>query len=136
MFVLTPSELHVVYVCESRVLASVRLAADHPGSHPALLPLPSTTASKAAAPSLPRRPSGGPLALLGVWDGGVWMADARARVHMLPLPRGALCRSLGAHGELLDASQQGGVPLEQHDALARFLQPLGGAAHALWLPGA
>ncbi|KAJ6922284.1 LOW QUALITY PROTEIN: hypothetical protein NC652_016057, partial [Populus alba x Populus x berolinensis] len=81
-------------------------------------------------PTEQKRPVG-PLVVVGVRDGVLWLIDRYMCAHALSLSHpGIRCRCLAAYGML--ASRLG---REHHDDLAQFMMGMGYATEALHLPG-
>ncbi|KAK3276893.1 hypothetical protein CYMTET_15066 [Cymbomonas tetramitiformis] len=144
LFIATHTEVHVVYLSDSAILQSMKLAAFMP--HAAIVSLPGTNPDDTAAlsaftgagPAPVKRRIAGPLALLGVWEGALWVLDSHLRMHPMALAHPAvLCACLAAHGNMQVAASKAAAMLrpEMHDTLAGLMAGLGGASHALALPG-
>ncbi|KAK4273344.1 hypothetical protein QN277_021766 [Acacia crassicarpa] len=79
----------------------------------------------------------GPLVVVGVRDGVLWLIDRYMCAHALSLGHpGIRCRCLAAYGDAVSAVKWAGrLGREHHDDLAQFLLGMGYAAEALHLPG-
>ncbi|MFS8014947.1 putative carboxylic ester hydrolase transcription factor WD40-like family [Helianthus anomalus] len=147
------------------MLQVVRLASfQHPPSIPPFLTLPKQTRSDAddalqkfaegkrvdeiavggggvavavtRFPSEQKRPIG-PLVLVGVRDGVLWLIDRYMFAHAISLSHpGIRCRCLAAYGDAVSAVKWASrLGREHHDDLAQFLLGMGYATEALHLPG-
>ncbi|KAL8138700.1 hypothetical protein V2J09_004701 [Rumex salicifolius] len=87
-------------------------------------------------PAEQKRPIG-PLVVVGVRDGVLWLIDRYMHAHALPLSHpGIRCRCLAAYGDAVSAVKWAGrLGREHHDDLAEFMLFMGYAAEALHLPG-
>ncbi|KAI3754978.1 hypothetical protein L1987_54770 [Smallanthus sonchifolius] len=87
-------------------------------------------------PSEQKRPIG-PLVLVGVRDGVLWLIDRYMFAHAISLSHpGIRCRCLAAYGDAVSAVKWASrLGREHHDDLAQFLLGMGYAAEALHLPG-
>ncbi|KAK9706978.1 hypothetical protein RND81_07G164800 [Saponaria officinalis] len=87
-------------------------------------------------PTEQKRPIG-PLVVVGVRDGVLWLIDRYMRSHALSLSHpGIRCRCLAAYGDAVSAVKWATrLGREHHDDLAQFLLGMGYAAEALHLPG-
>ncbi|CAA7408654.1 unnamed protein product [Spirodela intermedia] len=83
-----------------------------------------------------RRPVG-PLVLVGVRDGVLWLIDRYMCAHALALSHpGIRCRCLAAYGDAVSAVKWASrLAREHHDDLAQFMLGVGYATEALHLPG-
>ncbi|XP_078429126.1 transducin/WD40 repeat-like superfamily protein [Wolffia australiana] len=79
----------------------------------------------------------GPLVIVGVRDGVLWLIDRYMCAHALSLSHpGIRCRCLAASGDAISAVKWAGrLAREHHDDLAQFMLGLGYATEALHLPG-
>ncbi|KNA14896.1 hypothetical protein SOVF_102910 [Spinacia oleracea] len=79
----------------------------------------------------------GPLVVVGVRDGVLWLIDRYMRAHALSLSHpGIRCRCLAAYGDAVSAVKWATrLGREHHDDLAEFMLGMGYAAEALHLPG-
>ncbi|MQL83767.1 hypothetical protein Taro_016271 [Colocasia esculenta] len=79
----------------------------------------------------------GPLVLVGVRDGVLWLIDRYMCAHALSLNHpGIRCRCLAAYGDAVSAVKWASrLAREHHDDLAQFLLGMGYATEALHLPG-
>ncbi|GAB4829434.1 hypothetical protein Ancab_019105 [Ancistrocladus abbreviatus] len=79
----------------------------------------------------------GPLVVVGVRDGVLWLIDRYMRAHALTLSHpGIRCRCLAAYGDAVSAVKWASrLGREHHDDLAQFMLGMGYAAEALHLPG-
>lgn len=92
-----------------------------------------------AATRLPmeqRRPVG-PVLVVGVRDGVLWLIDRFMTAHAVGLSHpGIRCRCLAAHGDPVSAVKWASrLGREHHDDMAQFLVGMGYAREALHLPG-
>lgn len=87
-------------------------------------------------PSEQKRPIG-PLVLVGVRDGVLWLIDRYMVAHAISLSHpGIRCRCLAAYGDAISAVKWASrLGREHHDDLAQFLLGMGYATEALHLPG-
>ncbi|PKA61241.1 hypothetical protein AXF42_Ash006138 [Apostasia shenzhenica] len=83
-----------------------------------------------------KRPMG-PLVIVGVRDGVLWLIDRYMCAHALALSHpGIRCRCLAAHGDAVSAVKWASrLAREHHDDLAQFMLGMGYATEALHLPG-
>lgn len=79
----------------------------------------------------------GPLVVVGVKDGVLWLIDRYMRAHALSLSHpGIRCRCLAAYGDAVSAVKWASrLGREHHDDLAQFMLGMGYATEALHLPG-
>ncbi|CAN0838957.1 TSET complex member tstF [Linum grandiflorum] len=79
----------------------------------------------------------GPLVVIGVRDGVLWLIDRYMCAHALSLSHpGIRCRCLAAYGDAVSAVKWASrLGREHHDDLAEFLLGMGYATEALHLPG-
>ncbi|XP_038981274.1 LOW QUALITY PROTEIN: uncharacterized protein LOC103713325 [Phoenix dactylifera] len=79
----------------------------------------------------------GPLVVVGVRDGVLWLIDRYMCAHALSLSHpGIRCRCLAAHGDAVSAVKWASrLGREHHDDLAQFMLGMGYATEALHLPG-
>lgn len=79
----------------------------------------------------------GPLVLVGVRDGVLWLIDRYMCAHALSLSHpGIRCRCLAAYGDAVSAVKWASrLGREHHDDLAQFMLGMGYATEALHLPG-
>lgn len=79
----------------------------------------------------------GPLVIVGVRDGVLWLIDRYMCAHALALSHpGIRCRSLAAYGDAVSAVKWASrLGREHHDDLAQFMLGMGYATEALHLPG-
>ncbi|KAH7286232.1 hypothetical protein KP509_33G065100 [Ceratopteris richardii] len=79
----------------------------------------------------------GPLIVVGVRDGVLWVIDRYMTAHAIGLAHpGIRCRCLAAHGDAISAVKWAArLGREHHDDLAQFLLGMGYATEALHLPG-
>ncbi|XP_061366203.1 uncharacterized protein LOC133309444 [Gastrolobium bilobum] len=79
----------------------------------------------------------GPLVVVGVRDGVLWLIDRFMCAHALSLSHpGIRCRCLGAYGDAVSAVKWASrLGREHHDDLAQFMLGMGYATEALHLPG-
>ncbi|RLM91245.1 uncharacterized protein C2845_PM08G20680 [Panicum miliaceum] len=79
----------------------------------------------------------GPLVVVGVRDGVLWLVDRYMCAHALSLSHpGIRCRCLAAYGDPVSAVKWATrLGREHHDDLAQFMLGMGYAAEALHLPG-
>ncbi|XP_028792501.1 uncharacterized protein LOC114748302, partial [Neltuma alba] len=79
----------------------------------------------------------GPLVVVGVRDGVLWLIDRYMCAHALSLSHpGIRCRCLAAYGDAVSAVKWASrLGREHHDDLAQFMLGMGYAAEALHLPG-
>ncbi|XP_020098535.1 uncharacterized protein LOC109717272 isoform X1 [Ananas comosus] len=79
----------------------------------------------------------GPLIVVGVRDGVLWLIDRYMCAHALALSHpGIRCRCLAAYGDAVSAVKWASrLGREHHDDLAQFLLGMGYATEALHLPG-
>lgn len=87
-------------------------------------------------PSEQKRPIG-PLVVVGVRDGVLWLIDRYMCAHAISLSHpGTRCRCLAAYGDAVSAVKWASrLGREHHDDLAQFLLGMGYATEALHLPG-
>ncbi|KAK9128953.1 hypothetical protein Syun_017750 [Stephania yunnanensis] len=87
-------------------------------------------------PAEQKRPVG-PLVVVGVRDGVLWLIDRYMCAHALALSHpGIRCRCLAAHGDAVSAVKWASrLGREHHDDLAQFMLGMGYATEALHLPG-
>ncbi|CAI0628285.1 unnamed protein product [Linum tenue] len=87
-------------------------------------------------PTEQKRPVG-PLVVIGVRDGVLWLVDRYMCAHALSLTHpGIRCRCLAAYGDAVSAVKWASrLGREHHDDLAQFLLGMGYATEALHLPG-
>ncbi|KAK8655133.1 hypothetical protein V6N13_107723 [Hibiscus sabdariffa] len=87
-------------------------------------------------PTEQKRPIG-PLIVVGVRDGVLWLIDRYMTAHALSLSHpGIRCRCLAAYGDSVSAVKWASrLGREHHDDLAQFLLGMGYATEALHLPG-
>ncbi|KAG6728900.1 uncharacterized protein LOC122303981 isoform X1 [Carya illinoinensis] len=87
-------------------------------------------------PTEQKRPVG-PLVLVGVRDGVLWLIDRYMCAHALSLGHpGIRCRCLAAYGDAVSAVKWASrLGREHHDDLAQFMLGMGYATEALHLPG-
>ncbi|KAE8687165.1 hypothetical protein F3Y22_tig00111022pilonHSYRG00171 [Hibiscus syriacus] len=87
-------------------------------------------------PTEQKRPMG-PLIVVGVRDGVLWLIDRYMTAHALSLSHpGIRCRCLAAYGDAVSAVKWASwLGREHHDDLAQFLLGMGYATEALHLPG-
>ncbi|KAI3996980.1 hypothetical protein MKX01_021256 [Papaver californicum] len=87
-------------------------------------------------PAEQKRPVG-PLVVVGVRDGVLWLIDRYMRAHALALSHpGIRCRCLAAYGDAVSAVKWASrLGREHHDDLAQFMLGMGYATEALHLPG-
>ncbi|KAK5810548.1 hypothetical protein PVK06_025860 [Gossypium arboreum] len=87
-------------------------------------------------PTEQKRPVG-PVIVVGVRDGVLWLIDRYMTVHALSLSHpGIRCRCLAAYGDAVSAVKWAiRLAREHHDDLAQFLLGMGYANEALHLPG-
>ncbi|KAE8692839.1 Transducin/WD40 repeat-like superfamily protein isoform 2 [Hibiscus syriacus] len=87
-------------------------------------------------PTEQKRPVG-PLIVVGVRDGVLWLIDRYMTVHALSLSHpGIRCRCLAAYGDAVSTVKWAiRLAREHHDDLAQFLLGMGYATKALHLPG-
>ncbi|GMJ01538.1 Transducin/WD40-2 Protien [Hibiscus trionum] len=87
-------------------------------------------------PTEQKRPVG-PVIVVGVRDGVLWLIDRYMTVHALSLSHpGIRCRCLAAYGDAVSAVKWAiRLAREHHDDLAQFLLGMGYATEALHLPG-
>ncbi|OVA10910.1 WD40 repeat [Macleaya cordata] len=87
-------------------------------------------------PAEQKRPVG-PLVVVGVKDGVLWLIDRYMRAHALALSHpGIRCRCLAAYGDAVSAVKWASrLGREHHDDLAQFMLGMGYATEALHLPG-
>ncbi|CAN1340602.1 TSET complex member tstF [Linum perenne] len=87
-------------------------------------------------PTEQKRPVG-PLVVIGVRDGVLWLIDRYMCAHALSLSHpGIRCRCLAAYGDAVSAVKWASrLGREHHDDLAEFLLGMGYATEALHLPG-
>ncbi|XP_057971360.1 uncharacterized protein LOC131160062 [Malania oleifera] len=87
-------------------------------------------------PSEQKRPVG-PLVVVGVRDGVLWLIDRYMFAHALSLSHpGIRCRCLAAYGDAVSAVKWASrLGREHHDDLAQFMLGMGYATEALHLPG-
>ncbi|KAJ8499509.1 hypothetical protein OPV22_010061 [Ensete ventricosum] len=79
----------------------------------------------------------GPLVVVGVRDGVLWLIDRYMCAHALSLSHpGIRCRCLAAYGDAVSAVKWATrLSREHHDDLAQFMLGMGYATEALHLPG-
>ncbi|XP_020525863.1 uncharacterized protein LOC18438955 isoform X2 [Amborella trichopoda] len=79
----------------------------------------------------------GPLVVVGVRDGVLWLIDRYMCAHAIALSHpGIRCRCLAAYGDAVSAVKWASrLAREHHDDLAQFLLGMGYATEALHLPG-
>ncbi|CAJ1871746.1 unnamed protein product [Sphenostylis stenocarpa] len=79
----------------------------------------------------------GPLVVVGVRDGVLWLIDRYMCAHALSLSHpGIRCRCLAAYGDAVSAVKWASrLGREHHDDLAQFMLGMGYATEALHLPG-
>ncbi|KAJ8483537.1 hypothetical protein OPV22_016022 [Ensete ventricosum] len=79
----------------------------------------------------------GPLIVVGVRDGVLWLIDRYMCAHALSLSHpGIRCRCLAAYGDAVSAVKWATrLSREHHDDLAQFMLGMGYATEALHLPG-
>ncbi|KAK7379127.1 hypothetical protein VNO80_04580 [Phaseolus coccineus] len=79
----------------------------------------------------------GPLVVVGVKDGVLWLIDRYMCAHALSLSHpGIRCRCLAAYGDAVSAVKWASrLGREHHDDLAQFMLGMGYATEALHLPG-
>ncbi|EFJ28983.1 hypothetical protein SELMODRAFT_92496 [Selaginella moellendorffii] len=79
----------------------------------------------------------GPLVVVGVRDGVLWIVDRFMVAHAIWLSHpGIRCRCLAAHGDAVSAVKWAfRLGREHHDDLAQFMLGMGYATEALHLPG-
>ncbi|KAK1276991.1 hypothetical protein QJS04_geneDACA011030 [Acorus gramineus] len=79
----------------------------------------------------------GPLVVVGVRDGVLWLVDRYMCAHALSLSHpGIRCRCLAAYGDAISAVKWASrLGREHHDDLAQFMLGMGYATEALHLPG-
>ncbi|KAM7263432.1 hypothetical protein ACFE04_001115 [Oxalis oulophora] len=79
----------------------------------------------------------GPLVIVGVRDGVLWLIDRYMCAHALSLSHpGIRCRCLAAYGDAVSAVKWAiRLGREHHDDLAQFMLGMGYATEALHLPG-
>lgn len=87
-------------------------------------------------PAEQKRPVG-PLVVVGVRDGVLWLIDRYMCAHALSLSHpGIRCRCLAAYGDAVSAVKWASrLGREHHDDLAQFMLGMGYALEALHLPG-
>ncbi|KAJ4843544.1 hypothetical protein Tsubulata_007960 [Turnera subulata] len=87
-------------------------------------------------PGEQKRPVG-PLVVVGVRDGVLWLIDRYMCAHALSLSHpGIRCRCLAAYGDAVSAVKWAiRLGREHHDDLAQFMLGMGYATEALHLPG-
>ncbi|PWA64584.1 transducin/WD40 repeat-like superfamily protein [Artemisia annua] len=87
-------------------------------------------------PAEQKRPIG-PLVVVGVRDGVLWLIDRYMCAHAISLSHpGIRCRCLAAYGDAVSAVKWASrLGREHHDDLAQFLLGMGYATEALHLPG-
>ncbi|KAK9291549.1 hypothetical protein L1049_019497 [Liquidambar formosana] len=87
-------------------------------------------------PTEQKRPVG-PLIVVGVRDGVLWLIDRYMCSHALSLSHpGIRCRCLAAYGDAVSAVKWASrLGREHHDDLAQFMLGMGYATEALHLPG-
>ncbi|XP_022959845.1 uncharacterized protein LOC111460785 [Cucurbita moschata] len=87
-------------------------------------------------PAEQKRPVG-PLVVVGVRDGVLWLIDRYMSAHALSLNHpGIRCRCLAAYGDAVSAVKWASrLGREHHDDLAQFMLGMGYATEALHLPG-
>lgn len=79
----------------------------------------------------------GPLVIVGVRDGVLWLVDRYMSAHAIGLSHpGIRCRCLAAYGDAVSAVKWATrLGREHHDDLAQFMLGMGYATEALHLPG-
>eukprot|EP01018_Ginkgo_biloba_P012994 Gb_38178 [translate_table: standard] len=79
----------------------------------------------------------GPLVVVGVRDGVLWLVDRYMSAHAIGLSHpGIRCRCLAAYGDAVSAVKWATrLGREHHDDLAQFMLGMGYATEALHLPG-
>ncbi|XP_010541523.1 PREDICTED: uncharacterized protein LOC104814960 [Tarenaya hassleriana] len=79
----------------------------------------------------------GPLVVVGVRDGVLWLIDRYMCAHAISLSHpGIRCRCLAAYGDAVSAVKWASrLGREHHDDLAQFMLGMGYATEALHLPG-
>ncbi|CAM8905406.1 unnamed protein product [Rhodiola kirilowii] len=87
-------------------------------------------------PNEQKRPVG-PLVVVGVRDGVLWLVDRYMFAHAVSLSHpGIRCRCLAAYGDAVSAVKWASrLGREHHDDLAQFMLGMGYATEALHLPG-
>lgn len=87
-------------------------------------------------PAEQKRPVG-PLVVVGVRDGVLWLIDRYMCAHAISLSHpGIRCRCLAAYGDAVSAVKWASrLGREHHDDLAQFMMGMGYATEALHLPG-
>ncbi|KAK3204825.1 hypothetical protein Dsin_018871 [Dipteronia sinensis] len=87
-------------------------------------------------PTEQKRPVG-PLVVVGVRDGVLWLIDRYMCAHAISLNHpGIRCRCLAAYGDAVSAVKWASrLGREHHDDLAQFMLGMGYATEALHLPG-
>ncbi|KAI8023990.1 TSET complex member tstF [Camellia lanceoleosa] len=87
-------------------------------------------------PAEQKRPVG-PLIVVGVRDGVLWLIDRYMCAHAISLSHpGIRCRCLAAYGDAVSAVKWASrLGREHHDDLAQFMLGMGYATEALHLPG-
>ncbi|KAM7470155.1 hypothetical protein LguiA_008338 [Lonicera macranthoides] len=87
-------------------------------------------------PAEQKRPVG-PLVVVGVRDGVLWLVDRYMCAHAISLSHpGIRCRCLAAYGDAVSAVKWASrLAREHHDDLAQFMLGMGYATEALHLPG-
>ncbi|KAL1802179.1 hypothetical protein ACET3Z_030826 [Daucus carota] len=87
-------------------------------------------------PGEQKRPVG-PLVVVGVRDGVLWLIDRYMSTHAISLSHpGIRCRCLAAYGDAVSAVKWASrLGREHHDDLAQFMLGMGYATEALHLPG-
>nr|GMD03795.1 G-protein beta subunit-like protein (contains WD40 repeats) [Ipomoea batatas] len=87
-------------------------------------------------PAEQKRPVG-PLVIVGVRDGVLWLVDRYMCAHAISLSHpGIRCRCLAAYGDSVSAVKWAvRLGREHHDDLAQFMLGMGYATEALHLPG-
>lgn len=87
-------------------------------------------------PAEQKRPIG-PLVVVGVRDGVLWLIDRYMCAHAISLAHpGIRCRCLAAYGDAVSAVKWASrLGREHHDDLAQFMLGMGYATEALHLPG-